>query len=292
MKYLRLFEEHSIDTLVQQLNDLEELRSMGIIDDQEYRDRLSFLRREISTSTKSRLKTGSKHMVYSPEWFNDIRNYPELKWLVDVVESPEYKALIEAGVVLSSSFTQLLNHTLQFSRTNHRNTYSEWGIGLFGPSQMIRRLTPKTGFRDMDVKIKSFNEPTEIAFFKKAMAYLVDSIDFTSRDFSTKRSIKASASQTVEQGQFYELILKLVKSKLPDLEFSTIQKITDDLKHLLYFHEAVNRRKNIKALIKYFDTDQEVELIVREYSYNYNLTNSMREVISDPRIKIIIKNNY
>ena len=124
------------------------------------------------------------------------------------------------------------------------------------------------------------------------MAHLVNSVDFTTRDFSTKRSIKANASQQVEQGQFYELILKLVKSKFPDSAFSRIQTITDGLKSLLFFDEAVNRRKNIRALNNYFNTDQEITIVVSEWKYQNRLTSDEKEVISDPRIKIITKNNY
>jgi hypothetical protein len=292
LKYVKLFEEHSIETLIQQKNDLAGLKEIGILSPEEYSAKVQSLTREINAHTKSRLKTGSQHRIYSTEWFNDIQTYPDLAWLIEVVESPEYKALIESGVVLSSSFTQLLNHTLQFTRSRQRDTTTDWGIGLFGPSQTVRRLTPKTGFRDMDMVIKRLDEPTELDFFKKAMEYLVQSLDFTSRDFSTKRSIKANASQQVEQGQFYELLLKLVNSKFPDSDFSRIQKIVEDLKSLLFFTEAVNRRKNIKALNNYFNTDQEVTLVVSEWRYPNRLTSDEKEVISDPRIKIITKNHY
>ena len=292
MKYVKLFEEHSIETLIQQKNDLAGLKEIGILSPEEYSAKVQSLNREINAHTKSRLKTGSQHRIYSAEWFNDIQTYPELAWLIEVVDSPEYKALIESGVVLSSSFTQLLNHTLQFTKSSQRDTTTEWGIGVFGPSQTVRRLTPKTGFRDMDIVIRRFNEPTELDFFKKAMAHLANSVDFTTREFSTKRSIKANASQQVEQGQFYELILKLVKSKFPDSDFSRIQKITDDLKSLLYFDEAVSRRKNIRALNNYFNTDQEITIVVSEWRYQNRLTSDEKEVISDPRIKIITKNNY
>jgi hypothetical protein len=292
LKYVKLFEEHSIETLVQQKNELGDLKELGLLSNQEYLDHVRDLDREIRNQTKTQLKTGSQHRIYSAEWFNDIQTYPELAWLIEVVESPEYQTLIESGVVLSSSFTQLLNHTLQFTRNRQRAIETDWGLGLYGPTQTIRRLTPKTGFRDMDMQIKRFNEPTELDFFKKAMAHLVASIDFTTREFSSNRSIKADAARQVEQGQFYELILKLVKSKLPDSDFSRIQQIVEDLKSLLFFTEAVNRRKNIKALNNYFNTDQEVTLVVSEWKYKNRLTNDEKEVISDPRIKIITKNHY
>ena len=291
LKYVKLFEEHSIETLVQQKNELGGLKELGLLSNQEYLDHVRDLDREIKTHAKSTLKTGSQHTIYSTEWFNDIRNYPELAWLIEVVDSPEYKALIESGVVLSSSFTQLMNHTLQFTRNRQRAIATEWGLGLYGPMQTIRRLTPKTGFRDMDMQIKRFNEPTELDFFKKAMAHLVSSIDFTTRDFSSNRSIKANAARQVEQGQFYELILKLVKSKFPDLDSLRLQKIMEDLKSLLFFSDAVLRRKNIKALTNYFNTDQDVNLFVYSWQYQNRLTSDAKEVISDPRLKIVETNN-
>jgi len=291
LKYVKLFEEHSIETLVQQKNELGGLKELGLLSNQEYLEHVRDLDREIKNQTKSTLKTRSQHTIYSTEWFNDIRNYPELAWLIEVVDSPEYKALIESGVVLSSSFTQLLNHTLQFTRNRQRAIAKEWGLGLYGPTQTIRRLTPKTGFRDMDMQIKRFNEPTELDFFKKAMAHLVSSIDFTTRDFSSNRSIKANAARQVEQGQFYELILKLVKSKFPDLDSLRLQKIMEDLKSLLFFSDAVLRRKNIKALTNYFNTDQDVNLFVYSWQYQNRLTSDAKEVISDPRLKIVETNN-
>ena len=45
-------------------------------------------------------------------------------------------------------------------------------------------------------------------------------------------------------------------------------------------------------LNNYFNTDQEVTLVVSEWKYQNRLTSDEKEVISDPRIKIITKNNY
>lgn len=287
MKYIKLFEEHSIEDLVNKKEDLQGLLNLGIISQEEYSDETRALDREIKSHARSVLTTGSKNRLYSTDWLNDVRKYPELRWLVSIIDSPEYRELTEAGLILSSSFTQLLNHTLVFSRSQTRDVGRDYAIGMFGSTRIIRRLVPKTGYRDMDVIIKRYPEETsELDFFKQAMSWAVNSIDFTSAEFVTKRTAKSVEAREVEQPKFNDLIARLVNQKLPNLSDSAVQRIIADLKYVLYFNYATQRRKNIKALEQYFNTDNEVALTVYDYSYN-QLKGEALSVLSDPRIKII-----
>lgn len=290
MKYIKLFEEHSIEDLVNKKEDLQGLLNLGIISQEEYSDETRALDREIKSHARSVLTTGSKNRLYSTDWLNDVRQYPELRWLVSVIDSPEYRELTETGLILSSSFTQLVNHTLVFSRSQTRDVSRDYAIGMFGSTRIIRRLVPKTGYRDMDAIIKRYPEETsELDFFKQAMSWAVNSIDFTSAEFVTKRTAKSVEAREVEQPKFNDLIARLVNQKLPNLSDSAVQRIIADLKYVLYFNYATQRRKNIKALEQYFNTDNEVALTVYDYSYN-QLKGEALSVLSDPRIKIIRSN--
>jgi len=284
LKYIKLFEEHSVDPRIQELKDLEELRSMGIIDPAEYAERVSLIKRQIAIQAKRILKTNSQHQVYSDEWFEDLRKKPEFGWLIEVIDSPEYSALIENGVVLSSSFTQLLNHTLVFSRDVDRNIKADFAIGFFGSMNVVRRLVPKTRMRDMDMVIKKFDgNLSEVDFFKQAMAWTAESVDFTTADFSTKRTVQSNLSKQEAIAEFERVIAEFIKTKMPNTADSQIRKWTEDIHSLIGWNLA-EIKPATKALKTWLTTNKAVNLTICSYR---PLDGELQPILlNDPRLII------
>ena len=276
MKYIKLFEEHSIDSLSKQKDDLDGLREIGIISPEEYTDKI----RDINRRIKAALTSKSNYPMYSTEWFNDIRSNSAFDWLITLIDSPEYSKLIEMGVVLSSSFNQLMNRTLVFSRTPDRDRRSEFAIALFGPARTIRRLVPKTGSRDMDMVVKSFNSPTELDFFKEALSYVADNIDFTTRDFSTKRTMKAQSTKQEAESEFKTVLDEFIKMRMPDSDDSQIRKWSEKL-HSVIGWTVAEIKPATKALKKWLTTNNSVNLSI--YSY-HSLDQEIQEILDDPRL--------
>lgn len=279
MKYVKLFEEHSLNSLNAQKADLDGLKDIGIISPIEYTDKI----RDINRQIKSMLTTGSTSTMYSKKWFDDIRTVPEFKWLVDVVDSPEYSNLVSKGVALSSSFTQLMNHTLVFSKNQERRVDSDYSIGFFGATNTVRRIVPKTGNRDMDMVIKIFKSPTEADFFKSAMSYIADTIDFTTRDFSSKRAVKAELSKQEAVAEFKKVMVEFIKKKMPGADDSQIRKLSDHL-HALIGWNLAEIKPATKALKTWLTTDKTVNLSI--YSYAPLDGEIVELLLTDPRLVI------
>lgn len=277
MKYIKLFEEHSLNSLNAQKADLDGLKDIGIISPTEYTDKIKDINRQI----KSMLTTGSTNTMYSKKWFDDIRTVPEFKWLVDVVDSPEYSNLVSKGVALSSSFTQLMNHTLVFSKNQERRVESDYAIGFFGATKTVRRIVPKTGNRDMDMIIKIFKSPTEDDFFKSAMSYIADTIDFTTNYFSSKRAVKAELLKQETVAEFKKVMVEFIKKKMPGADDSQIRKLSDHL-HALIGWNLAEIKPATKALKTWLTTDKTVNLSI--YSYAPLDGELQQLLLNDPRL--------
>ena len=277
MKYIKLFEEHSLNSLNAQKADLDGLKDIGIISPTEYTDKIKDINRQI----KSMLTTGSTNTMYSKKWFDDIRTVPEFKWLVDVVDSPEYSNLVSKGVALSSSFTQLMNHTLVFSKNPERRVESDYAIGFFGATKTVRRIVPKTGNRDMDMIIKIFKSPTEDDFFKSAMSYIADTIDFTTNYFSSKRAVKAELLKQETVAEFKKVMVEFIKKKMPGADDSQIRKLSDHL-HALIGWNLAEIKPATKALKTWLTTDKTVNLSI--YSYAPLDGELQQLLLNDPRL--------
>lgn len=277
MKYIKLFEEHSLNSLNAQKADLDGLKDIGIISPTEYTDKIKDINRQI----KSMLTTGSMNTMYSKKWFDDIRTVPEFKWLVDVVDSPEYSNLVSKGVALSSSFTQLMNHTLVFSKNQERRVESDYAIGFFGATKTVRRIVPKTGNRDMDMIIKIFKSPTEADFFKSAMSYIADTIDFTTNYFSSKRAVKAELLKQETVAEFKKVMVEFIKKKMPGADDSQIRKLSDHL-HALIGWNLAEIKPATKALKTWLTTDKTVNLSI--YSYAPLDGELQQLLLNDPRL--------
>lgn len=277
MKYIKLFEEHSLNSLNAQKADLDGLKDIGIISPTEYTDKIKDINRQI----KSMLTTGSMNTMYSKKWFDDIRTVPEFKWLVDVVDSPEYSNLVSKGVALSSSFTQLMNHTLVFSKNQERRVESDYAIGFFGATKTVRRIVPKTGNRDMDMIIKIFKSPTEDDFFKSAMSYIADTIDFTTNYFSSKRAVKAELLKQETVAEFKKVMVEFIKKKMPGADDSQIRKLSDHL-HALIGWNLAEIKPATKALKTWLTTDKTVNLSI--YSYAPLDGELQQLLLNDPRL--------
>jgi len=277
LKYIKLFEEHSLNSLNAQKADLDGLKDIGIISPTEYTDKIKDINRQI----KSMLTTGSMNTMYSKKWFDDIRTVPEFKWLVDVVDSPEYSNLVSKGVALSSSFTQLMNHTLVFSKNPERRVESDYAIGFFGATKTVRRIVPKTGNRDMDMIIKIFKSPTEADFFKSAMSYIADTIDFTTNYFSSKRAVKAELLKQETVAEFKKVMVEFIKKKMPGADDSQIRKLSDHL-HALIGWNLAEIKPATKALKTWLTTDKTVNLSI--YSYAPLDGELQQLLLNDPRL--------
>jgi hypothetical protein len=277
LKYIKLFEEHSLNSLNAQKADLDGLKDIGIISPTEYTDKIKDINRQI----KSMLTTGSMNTMYSKKWFDDIRTVPEFKWLVDVVDSPEYSNLVSKGVALSSSFTQLMNHTLVFSKNQERRVESDYAIGFFGATKTVRRIVPKTGNRDMDMIIKIFKSPTEDDFFKSAMSYIADTIDFTTNYFSSKRAVKAELLKQETVAEFKKVMVEFIKKKMPGADDSQIRKLSDHL-HALIGWNLAEIKPATKALKTWLTTDKTVNLSI--YSYAPLDGELQQLLLNDPRL--------
>jgi hypothetical protein len=285
MKYLKLFEEQSVDDLLQKKQDIEDMRELGVLSDEEYRTQLAGIRSRLNLYTKSKLKTGSQNPPYSAAWFDDLRTSPELRWLMDVVATPEYAALVEKGVSLASSYTQLLNHTLVFARGGtNRNTKTEFAIGFFGSIQVVRRLVPKTGTRDMDIIMKRFDDLglNELEFFKRAMAWTIEAVDFTDRAFSSKKTVSATAKRNQADEQLRELVDQLVEESLADISGRTQSQTKINVYYSIGGGYASSKRAATSALTKYFSGGTSTLTI----SGVHSLGQDEITVLSKPRLKL------
>jgi hypothetical protein len=265
-----LFEEHSVSNLVKEKDDLGRLKELGLISPEEYKDQI----REINLKIEINLISRSNHQIYSKEWFDDVRSNPVFSWLINVIDSPEYSNLISNGVTLSSSFNQLMNRTLVFSRrVVDRDHRLEFAIALFGPSKTVRRLVPKTGIRDMDMVIKRFDGSlSEINFFKQAMSWI-----------SGSSPAGWAGWPNYQQTMLMDLITKLVQEDMSKISASESQKTIESLYHTMggQFDAAV-RKNSIKNLINYFENGS-CKIM---FNGNQTYTQDMITVLSKPAISI------
>ena len=170
-KWSRLFENESEENVNQKIEDLRQLAELGMIDKQEI---TSFLR-----------KRGVPTI---------IEHVPEIQ---EIVNSPEYQELQERGLELVSSKTQLFNGSILFGFPGYRPR-DKYAIGLFPGPKVIRRMTPKgidLGIRNrsvgsMDIRIKDLRAIPEDQFYRVAMRWILDHIDFDDPRFSVKRNTR------------------------------------------------------------------------------------------------------
>jgi hypothetical protein len=283
LKYIKLFEEQAIDRLMAELEDLERLMELGLVDDHEYAEQKSLIELELRKNAKAELTTNSQHTIYSKEWFEDLRKKSEFRWLIEVVDSPEYAALVAKGVFLSSSVTQLLNHTLVFSKKVDRNIKTDFAIGFFANVNVVRRIFPKTGYRDMDMVMKRFEGLSETQFFKTAMKWVSETLDFSERSFAAKRTVALAKTASDQQTMLMDLITKLVHEDMSKISASESQKTIRSLYDTMGGPDDAALRKNsIKNLINYFENGS-CKIV---FNSNQPYTQDMITVLSKPAISI------
>ena len=149
----------SIDDM---LFDIRHLVEVGIIDASVLRDMLR--------------KKGADELVLS------------IPVVQEILSSPEYAELQSHGLNLVSSKTQLLNGNLIFGYPGY-SVRDQFAIGLYMDAQKVKRIAPKNiplgiwrrrgGLGRMDTRIKEFQNVPADQFYKVALRWVLDHIDFT-----------------------------------------------------------------------------------------------------------------
>ena len=283
MKYIKLFEEQAIDRLMAELEDLERLREIGLVNNPEYAEQKSLIELELRKNAKAELTTNSQHTIYSKEWFEDLRKKSEFRWLIEVVDSPEYAALVSKGVFLSSSVTQLLNRTLVFSKRVNRNVKTDFAIGFFANVNVVKRIFPKTGYRDMNLEMKRFDASlSEINFFKQAMAWVSNTLDFTTNNFTAKRTIQSTLSRQRAESEFTKVITEFIKQRMPDANDYQIRKWSDKIQSLVGW-TMLEITQATNAFRTRLTTDKPAKLVVYSTS---PLDQEIQQLLDDPRLTV------
>ena len=167
----RLFENESEEEVSQKLEDLRKLADLGMIDDQEFRETLR--------------KEGASAL---------IKYDTQLK---EITQLPEYRELQEHGLDIVSSRTQLMNGSIIFGYPDYRRR-DKYAIGLFPGIKLIRRMMPKgipLGIRSrrygsMDFEIKRLDFVPDDQFYRVAMRWILDHIDFNDPTFPVRRNTR------------------------------------------------------------------------------------------------------
>ena len=283
MKYIKLFEEQATDLLMAELDDLERLRELGLIEYPEYVEQKSLIKLKQRKNAKDLLTAKSQHTTYSKGWFDNLRTKPEFRWLIEVIDSPEYADLVAKGVFLSSSFIQLLNHTLIFSKRVDRNIHTDFAIGFFAGVNVVKRIFPKTGYRDMDLSMKRFDASLpEIDFFKKAMAWVSTTFDFTTNNFTAKRTIQSNISRQRAESEFRKVINEFIKQRMPDSEDYQIRKLSDEIQSLVGW-TMLEITQATNAFRTWLTTDKPAKLVVYSAS---PLDQEIQQLLDDPRLTV------
>jgi hypothetical protein len=173
-QWSKLFESESEEEVNQKIEDLRQLADLGMIDRQEITE---FLR-----------KRGV------PTIMNSV---PEIQ---EIVNSPEYQELQELGLGIVSSKTQLLRGNVIFGFAGYR-PHDGYAIGIYPGVKKIRRMTPKGipmgvrgrspyGIGSMDIQIKDLGFVSDDQFYRVAMRWILDHIDFEDPRFSVKRNTR------------------------------------------------------------------------------------------------------
>lgn len=283
MKYIKLFEEQATDLLMAELDDLERLRELGLVEYPEYVEQKSLIKLKQRTNAKDLLTAKSQHTIYSKGWFDNLRTKPEFRWLIEVIDSPEYADLVAKGAFLSSSFTQLLNHTLIFSKRVDRNIHTDFAIGFFAGVNVVKRIYPKTGYRDMDLRMKKFDASLpEIDFFKKAMAWVSTSFDFTTNNITAKRTIQSNISRQRAESEFRKVITEFIKQRLPDSDDYQIKKWSDKIQSLVGWN-MLEITQATNAFRTWLTADKPAKLVVYSES---PLDQEIQQLLDDPRLTV------
>ncbi len=170
-EWSRVFENESEEEITQKIEDLRQLADLGMVDQQEIRD---FLKGKGSAAL--------------------IKHDPEI---TAITQLPEYRELQEKGLDIVSSRTQLLNGSIIFAYPGYRR-HDGYAIGLFPGIRLIRRMMPKgipMGIRSrrygsMDFEIKKLRFVPGDQFYRVAMRWILDHIDFDDPQFSVKRNTR------------------------------------------------------------------------------------------------------
>jgi hypothetical protein len=166
-----VFENESEEEITQKIEDLRQLADLGMVDQREIRD---FLKGKGSAAI--------------------IKHDPEI---AAITQLPEYRELQEKGLDIVSSRTQLLNGSIIFAYPGYRR-HDGYAIGLFSGIRLIRRMMPKgipMGIRrrrygSMDFEIKKLRFVPGDQFYRVAMRWILDHIDFDDPQFSVKRNTR------------------------------------------------------------------------------------------------------
>lgn len=166
MKYLIEYTEYDQSEPLS-FDELIRLKEMGLID-------------------KAQFNIGRKNCIIS-QIQRANGNIYDIDYVKKVLDLPGAKKLLELGLHLVSSKTQIINRTFIFSLEKNYNPGKSWGIGFFPGVSVIRRMTPKhvqlgiygrgEGSEDIIIKRYDYNMD-DFEFFNKAMTWAADNIDF------------------------------------------------------------------------------------------------------------------
>jgi hypothetical protein len=151
----------------QEIEDLKQLVSVGMIEPIEIRKVLS--KRKVS---------------------DIIANDPNIQ---EIVNSPEYKRFQELGLELVGSHIQLLNGNIIIGYPGY-SSKDQFALGFFKDGRVIKRMTPKgipmgvwgRHIGSMDFRIKEFTNISKDSFYRVAMRWALDHIDFDMLDGTTE----------------------------------------------------------------------------------------------------------
>ena len=178
-------EEDSMRQLGETAKKLEYLLKVGLIDQSGY---FKEIRDIAATATKF-----IKGLQINPREAEDLEIIKKIGRstgvaALDALNTPGAQALMEQGLHLVSSPTQIANGTLVWSIDPNYRPANGWGLGFFPGIRAIRRMTPKgvdLGVRwktgSMDIKIKSWkagDHSSVLDFYDKAMQWAAENIDF------------------------------------------------------------------------------------------------------------------
>lgn len=114
-----------------------------------------------------------------------LSSIPEVQ---EILGSPEYAELQSHGLELVSSKTQLINGNLIFGYPGY-SVRDKFAIGLYMDVRQVKRIAPKNiplgiwrrrgGLGRMDTRIKEFQNVPANQFYKVALRWVLDRIDFT-----------------------------------------------------------------------------------------------------------------
>jgi hypothetical protein len=166
------------------------------------------------------LRTLVKRGLISPsDLWKELKSYGRSALLSfdeiysELLDSPELEEFRAMGLDIVSSPVQLKNRTLVIGYPTYR-AKDQFAIGFYPADRRIKRLTPKgiymgvnnRSYGSLDFRIKDFPRvfKDDLDFYRKAMRWSLDHLDFTEADYYS-RSPYFPAKTRTKRGYLEEL---------------------------------------------------------------------------------------